>query len=572
MSTGKLTSTTFISGPKDELAPVDVYQQSGSGVQNSYHSSFHEVSGALDSFLGGLGDALKKGNDFLSNNLNAINSAIAQANSLGRNNNSVLNGLKNNPIQSLTNLVGGTSPALDSLLNTARTANSLYNEANRAANSIKNQTERLDAGLNSLSSSTKPGESKESLGEVLNTSVANYGTLDPTSTTLSDSINKDLDNLFGGDRTVATSLLEPPVNRTSTLINETQFDKDKTNLEVEELLDNLTDTEVIAAISNLTDEAREALVRGCSVDSLYSNNQVAVNGNTGTIDRHVDKRNAEAIGNLVSHLSNGNYEVDNSNKGIDANLITGVVHLASKAGYPDVFQTLTEHQPIEVMREVSKPLLLRANEEGDFDLIKDIANTEIAKDIKSIVPNVVNNLMANIKRPDNLSQQEYANYYKEIKNAFNRIDSNWSKVNTNSVEAINCTGISKNLFFCDLLEAQLNELSSPELNLGNKQIAYPRTGVDNPTRLLNEIALPEPTIRYETSTDAEGLEHVVEIVEEPEPYKKPEILKIDKNQFNDEKFLLLGKVFMNNTVDAELQKHFPYFYITLNKTPIMSIV
>ena len=33
--------------------------------------------------------------------------------------------------------------------------------------------------------------------------------------------------------------------------------------------------------------------------------------------------------------------------------------------------------------------------------------------------------------------------------------------------------------------------------------------------------------------------------------------------------MLLGKVFLNSTVDSEIKKHFPYFYETMETIPVM---
>lgn len=150
-----------------------------------------------------------------------------------------------------------------------------------------------------------------------------------------------------------------------------------------------------------------------------------------------------------------------------------------------------------------------------------------------------------------------------VKGIFANINPTWSTYQSGNIVAIDARGVADNPFFADLLEAQLNELKSPELNLGNLQIAYPLDGLDNPTKLLNEIGLPDPTITYDESGN--------EVIIPPPKYVKPEVLKIDPKNYKDEPFLLLGKVFLNSSVDSEIKKQFPYFYETMENTPIMPL-
>lgn len=568
MSTGKLTQTTFISGPRDELAPIDVYEQNNTGIQNNYHNQFHDIADTLDHFLSQFGNKLKQGTDLINNNLNLLqnlsnqlNNGLNIKNPLGS-----LDGFKNNPIGTLKGILGGSNPTIDKILNTAEHASHVFKEAERSIESIKRTSESLKSGLNGLKND-KP----LSLHEKIEENIKNYGSLNPNSNNISESINHDLEDMFGGDKTVITNLLEPNLNRVDSLNKPTTIDKKIDPIDKEQFLENIKDPDLLNHILDLSDNAQDLLINQIEKDSFFNHQSIAVNGETNTISHEVSLQNKEAIGKILNTLTNSNYEVKNKDTGKEANLVSGITHIASKAGFPNVFENLSKKYDKDIMRKAAKPLLLRASEEGDFEIIKDIANTEIKKDIKTIVPNIIENIITDIKKPHNLSQQEYSNYYKSVKDTFNKIDPQWDKKDICNVEVINCCCISKNKFFCDLLEAQLNELLHPDNNLSNKQVISPMSGINDSTKLLNEIDKKEPKVEQRKVTDEYGIEYYEEYTVEPKPYIAKEILKIDPNDYNTEKYLLLGKVFIDHTVDREIQKHFPFFYNTLENKPIVSI-
>ena len=52
MTAPQLAKSTYISGPDDKLAVIDVYEQSGSGVVNSYQETHGEAIDVLEGLNG----------------------------------------------------------------------------------------------------------------------------------------------------------------------------------------------------------------------------------------------------------------------------------------------------------------------------------------------------------------------------------------------------------------------------------------------------------------------------------------------------------------------------------------
>lgn len=605
MSTGKLAPTVFIAGPEDKLGVVDVYEQSSDAIVNSYQEQFHNVMDSLDGFLSGisgLGKGFKAGLDFVNTNLNAIGGAIKSAYGMvngvistvkGAVNNvmgvvngvvntvtgvindvkngynsavGVLNGIVNFPGRTLSGILGFGGHLANSFLGTINRISNVFDPsiAFRGVVAIGRVSDRLSGGLNNSYRNKSASNQSATLQETLAKSIVNYGSLNPVANKLSSSINNDLDIILGGDRGAITAITRPAIDRAGSLAKPSTFDKNNGTLTFDRLIDNVTDTNLSSALKDLTPEAQDILVRGLTEEKTFNDNKIAVDGNAAVLSPQISDQNKAAISDIINTITGGNYEVKSRNDGAEINITAGVVHLASKAGFPKPFETIAKHKTPEVMLEIAKPLLRRAVEEGDFELIRDIASTAVKHEIPVIVPNLIKEIKAKLKKPEKLTQQEYARYYKVVKGIFASIDSTWTRFKSGKVDAIDATGIAINPFFADLLEAQLNEMKNPELNLGNLQIAYPMDGLSNPTKLLNQIGLPDPT----TKVDADG----EVIVIPPNKFTKPEVLKIDPKQYRDEAFMMLGKVFINNTVDSEIKKHFPYFYETLETIPIMPIV
>ena len=595
MSTGKLTATVFMAGPEDKLGVVDVYEKASDSIVNSYQEQFHNVMDSLDGFLSGVSGfskGLKGGLDFINSNLNAINGAINSAygmvngvigkvmsagmGALGSINGiigsaqravsstmGILNGIAQFPGRTISGILGAGGQLANGFLGTATRIDNLFNPNIdfRGVVAIGRVSDRLSGGLNNRYRNRTVTNQSTSLQDTLAASIVNYGSLNPLANNLSSAINNDLDVILGGDRGAITSITRPAIDRVGTLAEPSRYDKNNGTLTPSRLIDNITNNDLSSAVRDLTPEAQDILVRGLTEEKIFANNKVTVAGNAGTISPQVSEQNKEAIANIINTITGGNYEVKSKTDGADCTVIAGAVHLASKAGFPKPFETIAKHKSPELMIEIAKPLLRRAVEEGDFEMIRDIATTAVSKEIPVIVPNLIKEIKVRLKKPDNLSQQEYARFYKVVKGIFANINPTWTRYSSGKINAIDATGIALNPFFADLLEAQMNEMKNPELNLGNLQVAYPLDGLDNPTKLLNEIGLPDPII----TTDESGNEVIIP----PDRYVKPEVLKIDPKNYKDEAFMLLGKVFLNNTVDSEIKKHFPYFYETMETIPVM---
>ena len=616
MATGKLTDTVFIAGPDDKLGVLDVYEQSSPGVVNSYQENFHDVPSALDDFLSDGLNAAAGVMDFVSSNLNSISDAIESAygmvngviggvmgavngvmgvvsgvvgtisgaigavtgavsNVVGGvvravgsaigNVASVLGGFLELPIKVISGIVGAGSTLAANFVNTVGRIEKALNvkiDFNSVL-AIGKLSDRLSGSLNTVRNGFT-NKKPLSIAELLTRAIVNYGAMDPRSNSLSGSINRDLDRLLGGDRASAVALTRPALNRASTLNHSSAFDQRHSTLSLDTLLSTIDNADLHVAIKDLTPAAQAVLVRGLKQEQVFTGNKIAVNGAASVISPQVSVQNKKAIESIISAVTGDVYPVHTRAEGSQVGVMSGVVHLASKAGFPKPFTTITKNQSPTAMVEIAKPLLKRAIEEGDFEMIEDVCSTPVSKSAARIVPQLIQETKVNLKKPQNLSQQEYSNYYMQVKNVFEKVNPNWSKYESGKIKAVDATGICENPFLADLIEAQLNTMKAPEANLSNTQLAYPKSQIDNPTELLNSIGLPESTF----VTDEDGQE--VEV--KPIPWKKPELLKLEQSSFKDEPFLLLGRVFLNSTVDSEIKKHFPYFYETLEHTPIPALI
>ena len=136
-ASGKLAKTTFETKPDNKLAVVDVYENGGGGIENSFQEAYHKANAAFDDFAS-LGKSA----------LGSSNSLIDSLNKQVSNINGILNGIKSGNLNSLFSLTGGTSTGLKQLSDLVRGGVNTVNGITRGVNNLTNLGNNLKGGLN----------------------------------------------------------------------------------------------------------------------------------------------------------------------------------------------------------------------------------------------------------------------------------------------------------------------------------------------------------------------------------------------------------------------------------------
>jgi hypothetical protein len=136
---------------------------------------------------------------------------------------------------------------------------------------------------------------------------------------------------------------------------------------------------------------------------------------------------------------------------------------------------------------------------------------------------------------------------------------------------VNGCCISFNDFICDLIEACLNENNNQALNKTNRQTVKNYKLNKNVVTKLNP-ELVHDSFNDEVQKEVEKLNRdtytaifgdttmIVPPPDVPDPtVEQPELQEPqDPTDFTNEPFLLIASVFLDNSVEAEMQKHFPF--------------
>lgn len=565
-SSGKLAQTTFETKPDDELAVVDVYESGSGGVENSFQDEYHSSDSDENQFADIAASAAGAGSDIM----DAISSAMDQAAgalNLANNLNSVLNGLKNGNLGALSALTGGGSPALKGLLDLMRKANGVVNTVNNAQNSINRLTGDVNNIINSLGSN-KP------LATQLQEAARLAGTIKTNSNNLSSSMNR-ASNVLGGDKSSVNSIQNGTVVRAQTLENPSSYDNKTSLANKEKALDKVKsiNPEIAVCINDLPANTQDALLRGFS-DEAINSGMVVQNGSV--ISKLSPQASQDVIVPLTGIINSFNKEGSISvaqDPDALAVLISGTTHLSSKAGIKNTFTTMTKNiDNKDVIVKAAKPLAIRAINEGDVDIIIELSQSKAAKELNSFSTDLIPQLTKNIKRTQDKSQQDFAPHYKSIKRAFTVINPRWDTYTSiNGKTLVNGCCISFNDFICDLIEACINENNNTLINDKNRQ------SVKNFELKSNTIVKLNPDLVQDDFTDqvqreVEKLNRdtyekifgettmIIEPPDTPDPTVETPVEPIEPEplDFTNEPFLLIASVFIDNSVEAEMQKHFPY--------------
>lgn len=561
-TSGKLANTTFETKPDNKLAVVDVYENSSSGIENSFQDAYHKTNSAIDSFA-------SIGSSSLSSVNGVLNSITSQANKF----NNILNGIRSGNLNSLFNLTGGASSGLKQLNDTLRSVYGTVNNATNLVNNLSNMGNTLKGGLNNNGYLNRL-MGNIPLGRQIQDIIRTAGTINSATDSLERSMGR-ASNILGGDRSSMNSAYYGNFNKADSITTPTRFDSANTTQATQEMLNkfNNISPDISSAVGSLPEATRQALLRGFTDESL-STGVITASGSTATrLSPQVSADVIQPLNNIINSFTNTTTsEIPTQDPSAVAALISGVTNIASSAGMRDTFTTITRDiDNNDVLVSAAKPLITRAIEQGDLDTVIDLSKSKINKDISKFSPNLVESITYNVQRPSEMSQQEFAPYYEDVKTAFQTINPKWDTYTLpNGFYLVNGCSISSNAFLCDLIEACLNERNNTRLNDSNRQvIGSPILPKDSIIKTDTETIKDTFSDELEKEIDkinkdsfnesAEEGETIITPPDTPDPVDPtPPVEEPIELVYDNEPFLLLASVYIDNSVQSEIEKHFPY--------------
>jgi methyl-accepting chemotaxis protein len=591
MATGasnKLAPTTFETQPDNSLEVVDVYESEGGGIENSFQDAYHKVNDTFDSVSSLAKSAIGQATDAASGLKGKFNEAKGLLNTAK----GLVNAVKSGNINSLLALTGGTANGLKQLADVAkdvtngarqvtgivndvtsgiRQATGIVNEVTTFANSLKGGL-NANAILNRLVGNLP-------LARQINDVIRGVGNIDSAFDSLERSLGR-ASGLLGGDNSSLNTAVNGVRNKITDSAMPKAFDNAVTTPQVQAMVEQFSaiSPEISSAIKQLPDAVQAALVNGFSDDAaslspILGNSEQAIK-----INPLVKPETIAPLQSIVEQFSGKPSDpVTVQAPGNIAGLIAGVTNVATKAGMKDTFTKMTENiENKDVLMAAAKPLVLRAIQEGDLDTIMDLSKSKVSQDIASFAPDLIEGTCYNLLRPQGMSQQEFAPYYEDIKTAFEAINPEWDTyTTTGDQKLINGTCIASNAFMCDIIEAKLNETTNTAITDTTRQvIKQKQTKPSNITDVKTEVikdTFSEDLEREIDRLNKESWLNEDDSILQPIPTTQPPTTQApvdpDEDQeeikikdYSNEPFLLLASVYINNSVDSELEFHFPELY------------
>ncbi len=565
MATGassKLAKTTFQTNPDNKLAVRDVYESTGGGIENSFQEAYHSVNSSFDSFAS-LGKTA----------LGSTGSIIDTFNKSTDSFNSILNGIKSGNINSLFALTGGTSTGLKKLSDLARGVVNNVNGLTRTVNNLSTLGNSLKGGLNNQGYLNRL-MGNIPLGRQIQDLIRDTGRIQQAGNSLEQSMGR-ASNILGGDRSSMNTVVNGTRNRADDAATPKRFDQQVTTQDTQRMVERFSavSPDIGAAIAELPQATQAALTRGFSDENLNQGLVVTNKDNITRIGSDVTPEVVAPLNKIIDSFTGRPPEQGKTqDPGAMAGLISGVTNIATKSGIKNTFSTITDKiENRDVIVQAAKPLAIRAIEEGDIDTIIDLSKSKASTDLRSFAPNMVESVCYGSLRPEGMTQQQFAPYYEDIKRAFTAIDPKWdTHASAGGVILVNGAIICSNAFICDIIEAKLNELNNPKITPKNRQDV--KSVVLKPDQLV-ETDLEEPLDNFakelEKEVDALNKDSFQELMDNNET-----IIRIPKEDeaapmalaaaaepvtpdYSNEPFLLLASVFVDNSVEAEIEKHFP---------------
>lgn len=455
----KLLDTTYKAGPQDQLIVKDVYAAAGSSVYNSFQSSMSDALRAIDK-IPGLGSGL----------LGKINSAINTARSMVNN----IGAIGKSPM-SLLGAAGLGS--LGGMLNAGAGLGDIKNIAANVFGSM--------GGVSQIASAVNALGATMNNINMLSRDLKNIGNFPVTSQFgLQSAVGGLLSQAMGGNSGEFASLLVNIANtnnyaRTSVSKNLSGSNNTITGkgyaTSTKSLPDIFSGTNpaVKSSLSNLPDSVKDTFVNSASNQNFSSDVVAATTKAVSKLADGEEMQAAQTLVELVSNITDGVYAAEITNKNEQAALIAAVTHVAASLELPGVFDAIAATIKDEtILQKAAAPLLNQAIIDGDFDMVRSLANSKIASSLKAIAPDVTGAIVKVVKKPRDIAQQDYSKYYQSIRISLDTIDPKWSTYKRGNSVIINASMFCENFFVGDLIRAQMNELMSPNTYFANAQRVY----------------------------------------------------------------------------------------------------
>lgn len=411
MSSGKLVSTTFTSGPLEELAVVDVYKQTSSTIVNSFQD--------IDSFAI---DAFDK----------AVESSVAEMSA------GLLDKIKDLANDPLGEFIEGLSKGV---------------------------------GLPSVASLTAK------LGE--------FGAVGPFKS-LSADIMGGMKSLAGGDVTALMCRVEDSAENVFDFISNTGV-----GIKLDDIVGDLANgnANVLSLIRDLPKATTGLLSGGFGLNQIKQKVFASIGDTVKQLAPGVTSEEARTVTDIMNNVSNGCYNSGINSTGGLAGLLAGLGLLGNRLGLQNPFSSMANClKDDNLILAAAQPLMRRAMDTGNIGLLNDIARSSAGGSLLSMAPKAIQTVVGALKKPLELSQQGFANYYQGLRGTLDSIDPTWMTHDRAGGSVIDATQIQSNPFVGELIKSQLNETMRPDNYLSNVQAILDSTSGDNDNDILDAVA------------------------------------------------------------------------------------
>ncbi len=502
MSSGKLVDTTFSSGADEELAVVDVYDQSSSEVVNSWQ-------------------------DFDSGALEAADKAVeASVSEIAEDLTDTIKDLSNDPLGEFI--------------------------------------EGIEKGKGLLNVDTILDQ------------FGTFGGIGPFKS-LSTDILGNIKNIAGGDVSAVMCRVEDFASKKMDFASMTGG-----SFSLEDVVGDITNgsSKVLSLVKDLPKAASSALVGGFGLNQIKQEVFASVGTTITKLAPGMTSADARVVSEIMNNVSGGCYNVGITSRGGLAALLAGLGFLGNLLKLPYAFSSMANClNDDNLTMAAAQPLLRRAVASGDLGLFKDVANSSAGKMLLKVAPTGIKTMMANLKKPEDLAQQDYTRYYQGMRGAYDSVDPNWMTYQRSGGNVVNATQLQGNNFATELIKSQLNEFMHPNNYLSNLQQVFPATGALNNSTAVAGVTSDLSTLSANQVVDASTAVAVTNFdfdsigtVDTTAALEAIGSSQTRITSFDNEPFMLVSQVYRNASVESDIGTYFPEYASTMTTSfPVLDI-
>lgn len=229
--------------------------------------------------------------------------------------------------------------------------------------------------------------------------------------------------------------IKPPPIPGTTIVNPSQsgLGLKVPSLPQSEILDRVisSDVSIKNCFTNMSDAAKSLLkIPGDLLSKVESTINGVISGikNLGNLDpSSIFKKlgDLKAIGCTTKSLTGGLYDLSIVDKGGLSGLISGVTNQGSSLGVTNIFSSISNVvKDKDILLSACKNIIPSASK--DIYLLKDLSNTSIAGNIKSIMPNISGNTINNFRIGSGTKNFELPNLFNNISTTLDKVDGSWN--------------------------------------------------------------------------------------------------------------------------------------------------